>query len=234
VSGNAPNEKKFGVHPEPIWRDRADFAIRAPLAADRWEQMAARQVGPDRFEICCIPFFAHDLALGDIVQTAALDDARYEIREVIEPSGHYTFRVWLGDSPEPRRVRADVMDFVTQSGCMFEQSSEHMIAIDAPPGREQPIAEELSRREQAGELIYETGKTGTTRSLTQVSYKGGEFERGAPVRVAAAAPAAFHPGHIASVLGFRLHQGTPLYTIEYQDGSSVEVPGEYLDPLRGP
>ena len=150
--------EKIAVHPQPLWRDRADFMIRAPLDDGGWEQIAARKISESSFEVCCIPFFADDLSLGDIVETEARLDARYVIRSVVQPSGHCTFRAWFGDSPHPQRARADLMDFVTVSGCAFEQSSEHMLAIDAPPREEQALADELQRREQAGELIYATGR----------------------------------------------------------------------------
>jgi hypothetical protein len=46
--------------------------IGAELAEeDRDEQLWARQVGDRRFEICCIPFFVYDMALGDVVETDA-------------------------------------------------------------------------------------------------------------------------------------------------------------------
>ena len=148
----------IAVHPDPVWRDRADFLVRARVD-DGWEQIWSRKLADGAFEVCCIPFFVHDLALGDIVDTESVPGSQYAIKAVREESGHRTYRAWFGDSPNPERTRADVMDFVTQSGCLFEVSSEHMLAIDAPAGKDQLVADELWRREQAGELVYETGKS---------------------------------------------------------------------------
>jgi hypothetical protein len=39
----------------------------------------ARQVGDRRFEICCIPFFLYDVALGDVVET----DENYSLVRVV-------------------------------------------------------------------------------------------------------------------------------------------------------
>jgi hypothetical protein len=43
-------------HETPVWRERANFIIGAALdAPGKWEQLWARQVSPNRFELCCIP-----------------------------------------------------------------------------------------------------------------------------------------------------------------------------------
>jgi hypothetical protein len=64
----------FVLHPEPVWRDRADFVVHAELPeADRpkrFEQLWARQLAEREFELCCIPFFIYDVALGDVVRTS--------------------------------------------------------------------------------------------------------------------------------------------------------------------
>jgi len=50
-------------HETPVWRERANFIIGAALdAPGKWEQLWARQVGPNRFELCCIPFMTYGLA----------------------------------------------------------------------------------------------------------------------------------------------------------------------------
>jgi len=63
---------------------------------------------------------------------------------------------------------------------------------------------------------------------------------GDTVRVKADAPERFRAGALAAVCGIRVVEtsleataachpvGTTLYLIEYDDGSSVEVPGEWL------
>jgi hypothetical protein len=60
------------VHLEPVWRERSNFVIAAevPDGGDtETEQLWARQIDEHRFEICCIPFFVFDIALGDVVET---------------------------------------------------------------------------------------------------------------------------------------------------------------------
>ncbi|NOV98762.1 hypothetical protein HDG69_003357 [Isoptericola halotolerans] len=64
---SAPPEK-FSVHDEPAWRERASFIVHAALPEQgRYEQLWCRQVSDDTFEVCCIPFFLYDVALGDLV-----------------------------------------------------------------------------------------------------------------------------------------------------------------------
>lgn len=80
---------KEAVHPDPVWRDRSNFVIGARLPEPgRTEQLWARQLGDRRFELCCIPFFLYDLALGDVVET----DDNYDVVRVLKPSGRYVYR----------------------------------------------------------------------------------------------------------------------------------------------
>jgi hypothetical protein len=82
-------KSKIISHDFPVWRSKANFIIRlllkdpdiAQLANS--EQIWARQIEKDVFEVCCIPFFAYGLALGDLVKTTIID-GDYIIDEVGE------------------------------------------------------------------------------------------------------------------------------------------------------
>jgi hypothetical protein len=142
------------VHPDPVWRDRADFIIGAKLPEpDRAEQLWARRLGGRRFEICCIPFFLYDVALGDEVETG--DD--YELVRVVKPSGRYVFRVWFGQSFHPREA---VAEHLVEMGALIEWSSANLLAIDAADrGLAQSVADYLHEQAASG-LVYETGRSG--------------------------------------------------------------------------
>lgn len=115
------------LHPEPVWRERSNFVIAAevPDGGDtETEQLWARQIDEHRFEICCIPFFVFDLALGDVVET----DGDYLVRRVVESSGRYVFRVWFGESFHPRD---DLAEELTRLGELLEWSSVNLLAVDA-------------------------------------------------------------------------------------------------------
>jgi hypothetical protein len=136
---------------------KSDFIVGARLASPSpeatSEQLWARPVGPYAFELCCIPFFVYDLALGDLVET----DEDYTIRNVTAPSGRYVFRVWFGATSHPRDA---VAQHLRDLGALLEWSSVNLLAIDA---RDQSHAEKivayLSSAESRNELVYETGRT---------------------------------------------------------------------------
>ena len=145
------------VHSEPVWRERSDFIIATrvdPGDTDiETEQLWVRKIGDSRFEICCIPFFAYDLALGDVVET----DASYMFTRVVEPSGRYTFRVWFGNSSHPREEVADELEGL---GALLEWSSRNLLAVDAiDADHAQVVADCLAEHERGGRLEYETGRS---------------------------------------------------------------------------
>jgi hypothetical protein len=142
------------VHEAPVWRERANFVIGAPLPEEgRAEQLWARQLGDERFEICCIPFFVYDLALGDVVET----DANHDIVRVIEPSGRFVFRVWFGEAFHPRQ---EIADALAELGALLEWSSPNLLGVDAADeAHAQVIADYLAEQHRAGRLMYETGRS---------------------------------------------------------------------------
>lgn len=138
-----------------MWRERSDFIIAAetPGGGDTGiEQLWARRLGERQFELCCIPFFVYDLALGDAVET----DADLIVRRVVQPSGRYVFRVWFGESFHPRNQIADALRALDS---LVEWSSLNLLAVDAVDvNQAKLIADFLHEREQDGMLTYETGR----------------------------------------------------------------------------
>lgn len=119
----------------------------------RAEQLWARQAGDQQFEICCIPFFLYDVALGDVVET----DASYNLLRVIEPSGRYVFRVWFGDSSHSAEEIAEQLE---ELGALLEWSSANLLAIDAADASQaQTVADFLAEQERGGRLMFETGRS---------------------------------------------------------------------------
>ncbi len=144
------------VWPNETWRDKSNFIIGAHSEKEDQEvieQIWSKQITDFTFEICCIPFFTYNISLGDIVKT----DTNYKISEVIQPSGHYTFRVWFGDSSVPN-IRETVVSDVTKMECQIEWYSENLLAIDASSIlTAQPLADYLQEKENRMELHFETG-----------------------------------------------------------------------------
>lgn len=146
------------VHRDPIWRDRSDFIIATKIEPGdteiTTEQLWARKVDAYHFELCCIPFFAYDLALGDVVEV----EADYLVRRVTRPSGRYVFRVHF--DPLNYGYRDEVVMGLTEHGALVEWSSPSMFAVDARDAAHgQGVAGFLSKHEQESHLIYETGKS---------------------------------------------------------------------------
>ena len=146
------------VHENPVWRDRSDFIIRTYLedneGRSEWEQLWVRRVDERTFSLCCIPFFAYDLALGDEVET----DANYAVQGVVRASGQFTFRVWFGDSAKPA-IKDEVSRQLEAAGALFEWSSANLLAISAKDDDQaQAVADYLNARQNFGDLTYETGR----------------------------------------------------------------------------
>jgi hypothetical protein len=150
---------RIAVHRDPIWRDRSDYIVRAiiedPGDTDvTTEQLWARRIDDRRFELCCIPFFLNDVALGDEVAV----DAQNWVTRVVRPSGRWVFRVHIAESEFARRDEI-VLD-LAERGALVEWSSPGLFAVDA---RDEPharqIADYLWARMSAGVLTYETGRT---------------------------------------------------------------------------
>lgn len=145
------------LHEKPIWRDRANFILSAFLGVkngrNEWEQLWAERVSETQFRLCCIPFFAKDLALGDEIDT----DSDFVVRSVVRPSGNYTFRVWLGE--QSGEVRTKVLAELEALGADMEWSSENLLALSVSSEQAQELADSLATFESAGELKYETGRS---------------------------------------------------------------------------
>jgi len=161
VSGS---ESEVVVHDQPAWRDRADFVLFAAIDGEgtpkKWEQIWARSRGEHSYEICCIPFFVYDLALGDVVVVGPRDDKHFVISDVVEKSGRYVFRAWFGENHD-RRAQEELIEFVSAQGLLVERRSAHLVAIDAAShAQAQMLGDFLEEREKAGRLSYETGRSG--------------------------------------------------------------------------
>jgi len=84
---------------------------------------------------------------------------KLKITEVKKRSGHFTFRVWFGDSNDPV-IREQVMQETKNLDCLFEWYSTNLLAISAPThALAVKISGYLFQKAELGLLIYETGQT---------------------------------------------------------------------------
>jgi hypothetical protein len=157
VAENAGRVSREATHSAPIWRERSNFIIAATIDSGNsglaTEQLWARRVDESHFELCCIPFFAYDLALGDVVET----NRQYMVRRVTKRSGRYVIRVYFPNAHCPRDEIAQEM---TDRGALLEWSSTNLVAVDARDRTQaQQLAAFLQQQDDLGHLVYEAGKT---------------------------------------------------------------------------
>ncbi|KXC05758.1 MULTISPECIES: DUF4265 domain-containing protein [Microbacterium] len=150
-------DRGYSVHPNPVWRERANFIINARLPEEgRFEQLWCRRLTESTFEVCCIPFFLYDVALGDIVETESTSEGRFVFRGVRQRSGRFVFRVHFFDSS--RDSRRAVEQWTIGAGGLIEWATPTLLAIDADsPARASRIGEWLQAESRVGQMIYETG-----------------------------------------------------------------------------
>lgn len=131
---------EIATHDTPAWKERANFLIFADLSAagmpGRWEQLWARQLGGEEFEVCCIPYFAYGLALGDRVRTQPSRGRRYVVAGVHARSGRRVLRLWLKKAQGAGRER--VLRCLESCGLCHEWSSQNLLVIDVPGGGHAP------------------------------------------------------------------------------------------------
>jgi len=147
----------IATHHQPVWRSRANFIVAAKVDDTHWEQLWTQRLEHNQYLICCIPFFVYDLALGDVVSTQPRDSKQYVVEQVVNPSSHFTFRVWF-EGVTDQSVREDVRAFLIHEGCASEWWSNDLLAIDAADSDvAQRVANYLHEEEKLGHFSFETG-----------------------------------------------------------------------------
>jgi hypothetical protein len=145
------------IHHHPVWRDRADAIVNARVehagTREIQESLWAKRLDDNRYEICCIPFFIHDLALGDEVKTALNEAGKLVLQSVVKRSGNETYWIWFNESDD-REVWDKVYESVARSGCLVEGYNADLIAFNA------------ASEEQAG-LVLEALKEASDKGLLE-------------------------------------------------------------------
>ena len=125
-------------HPYPAWGDKADGIAYAGadndgLPAGFYEELPTRRLG-ENYEICAVPLFARNVALGDIVSVSPDDEGRLIVTAVVQNSGRFDYRIWFGNVPEIERseMHRHVIAALTEMGCVMERYSSRLIGVDAP------------------------------------------------------------------------------------------------------
>lgn len=110
------------------------------------------------YKIDNIPFYANNIALGDIVNAKEDKNGLLIMEELFEASGHSTIRIWFSDAKYVQSAREDLR----RMGCSSELSDlPRLIAVDVPPTVPyESIQEYLDGGKRDGKWDYQEGCLG--------------------------------------------------------------------------
>jgi hypothetical protein len=146
---------KFIVHEEPALRADSNYIARIDLRPfgfdDEVEQVWLQRTADGMAVLCCIPFRAYGIALGDSVSIAP--DSY--VTEVTARSGRRVLRALIVE-PDPADAAAELERHIVRAELRFEWSGGRHVAIDVPQGvQPSELLDYLDEREAAGNLHWE-------------------------------------------------------------------------------
>jgi hypothetical protein len=128
---------KIATHSNPVRRAAPSFMLRAVVedvgGGESFEQLWTERVAEDRFELCCIPFFAYDMALGDVVRAEAATG--FVIQSVVQRSGNGVVRVAVKRPEDINAVHLRLHDLLGRLEYLCEWFSPGYVAVSLEPGR---------------------------------------------------------------------------------------------------
>lgn len=123
-------------HKDPAWGDRADAVVLRNLASDDleglWEQLWVRHLDLGKYELCCLPFFAYGLALGDVLDVAVDRDDRLVITGLARSGGRSLIRVVAGLEADVPTFHDALHALLATEGLIHEWHRSGYVAIDVP------------------------------------------------------------------------------------------------------
>jgi hypothetical protein len=152
-----PCRSRIVTHPDPVWRDRTNFITRLDLAQHDapglWEQCWTHTEDQQQFEMCCIPFRAYGISLGDVLHIEP-DNGTHR---VVAKSGRRTIRFLFSDDEAAHRDHDRLhRALVERLGCLVEFRGMHYAAIDlADAQQEIGVIEVLAPLLEVGKLRWE-------------------------------------------------------------------------------
>jgi hypothetical protein len=121
------------------------------------ESLWALELGEDLYEIRNSPFHAYAINWGDIVRAPADNEDRIpEVREVVKPSGHGTFRI-LFNSELDQEGQDSILSALQSLDLSWERCDETFVALDVQPGADlAAVHSKLLDLQQKEVLSFET------------------------------------------------------------------------------
>ncbi|MFJ2889560.1 DUF4265 domain-containing protein [Streptomyces sp. NPDC087305] len=106
----------------------------------------------DGYEVCCIPFYAYGLALGDLV---SMNDSDV-VDRVIGRSGRRVLRVLFTEPRPAMDSRSALREAADSAGLLCEWNGDGMVAIDVPDiAVMQPVFDSVHGEIQNGTAFWE-------------------------------------------------------------------------------
>ena len=122
--------------------------------SQKWEQLYAWPVDGG-FQLDNVPFFAKNVAVGDIVEATQTDEGWYRFGRVLKTGGHSAFRIWLAPAMQARC--ATIIAEIRNMGGQAEVTLERLIGIDAAPEVEEVIWNYLEEGRHRGDWEVQVG-----------------------------------------------------------------------------
>lgn len=130
----------------------------------QWEQIAVRSRGETSAEVCCIPFFAYDVALGDLIELEAIHGHGIVNRVLTSVTKRSTFDVYRTqflESVDADTAKQELREATERADGLYEVWGESMWAIAVPTQHRHQFADLLDEATRKGLLEYEIGSRGT-------------------------------------------------------------------------
>ncbi|MER6464873.1 DUF4265 domain-containing protein [Streptomyces sp. NPDC001228] len=144
-------------HEDPVWRGGNHHMAMVDLAPfelpEMLEQLWLREVGEGRgYEICCIPFYAYGVALGDVIENGESGS----VGRVIEKSGRRVLRILFSEPHPVVDSRPALRRALDSTGLLNEWNGERHVAIDVPDESVmQPIYDSVRNEIESATAFWE-------------------------------------------------------------------------------
>jgi hypothetical protein len=121
------------------------------------ESLWATPLGNDLYRLENVPFFAYGLCFQDVVLAIAdSEDLKPEVRKLVTPSGHRTYRIFFKKGVE-RQMQIELLEALEQYQATYERADGNNVAIDIQPtGDHAAVFNQLEAFEKRGLLFFET------------------------------------------------------------------------------
>ena len=144
----------------------ARVVVELEIDEDGWppvgsERLWAFHLGGERYRIDSVPWFARDLAVGNVVRAQAPDPHSHPVFiDVLEPSDHITVRLICFRGGPLAGDLAQALEPFTRLGVYGEGLTQYgMLALDITPHEPLDRIVDVLRRGQAnGSWEYEEGR----------------------------------------------------------------------------